>query len=147
MIPLLVTVFAFAAVAYITKSRTYGVLAFSALANVYIDHFTHADDQYLMVTYSSIEFFTGLAILYYGDIHKLYQTSVLTLMLLAHFLMEYSLVYDKIAVIESGAYIYTISGLIIAQLIGAGRGLNYTHSPYRPYHHRVEDSHTGLFNH
>lgn len=147
MIPLWVTVFAFAAVAYITKSRTYGVLAFSALANVYIDHFTHADDQYLMVTYSSIEFFTGLAVLYYGDIHKLYQTSILTMMLMAHFFMEYSLVYDRIAFIESGIYIYTISGLIIAQLIGAGRGLNYTHSPYRPYPDRFKDNHFGIFNH
>ena len=147
MIPLWITVFAFAAVAYITKSRTYGVLAFSALANVYIDHFTHADDQYLMVTYSSIEFFTALAVLYYGDIHKFYQTSILTLMLLAHFFMEYALVYDKIEIIESSIYINTISGLIIAQLIGAGRGLNYSNSPYRPYHHSFKNNHTGLFNH
>lgn len=147
MIPLWVTVFAFTAVAYITKSRTYAVLAFSALVNVYIDHFTHADDLYLMVTYSSIEFFTGLAVLYYGDIHKFYQTSMLTLMLMSHFVMEYALVYDKIAYIESGIYIYIMSGLIIAQLIGAGRGLDNSYSPYRPYPDRVENSHFSFFNH
>jgi len=147
MIPLWVTVFAFLAVAYITKSRTYGVLAFSALVNVYIDHFTHSDDPYLMVVYSSIEFFTGLAVLYYGDIHKLFQTSVLTLLMAVHFTMEYALVYDKIAFIESNAYVYIISGLIIAQLIGAGRGLDNSYSPHRPNPNRFKNRHFGLFNH
>jgi len=147
MIPLWVTVFAFLAVTYITKSKTYGILAFSALANAYIDHFTHADDQYLMVTYSTIEFFTALGVLYFGDFHKLYQTSMLTLMLIAHFIMEYALVYDKIAFIESGAYTYIISGLIIAQLIGAGRGMDNYYSPHRPNPHRLKVDSFGMFNH
>lgn len=124
MIPLWVTVFAFAAVAYITKSRTYAILAFSALVNVYIDHFTHADDPYLMVTYSTIEFCTAIGVIYFGDIHKLYQSSMLALFLCAHFMMEFALVYDFTAIIYSNIYINTISILILAQLIGAGRGLD-----------------------
>lgn len=143
MIPLWLTVFAFCTAAYLTNSRTYTVLALSSIANLYIDHFTSADDLYLMVVYSSIEFFTGLAVLYFGDIHKLYQTSMLTLFLIVHFTMECALVYDKVEYIESGIYIYLISGLIIAQLIGAGRGLNKI-SPlsWSDYHRRT----TGLFN-
>src|SRR5512146_3196290 len=99
MIPLWATVFAFAAVAYITKSRTYVVLAISSLVNVYVDHFTHPDDQYLLVTYSTIEFCTALAVIYYGDIHKLYQSTMLALFLMAHFIMEMALVYDFTAII------------------------------------------------
>jgi hypothetical protein len=61
--------------------------------------------------------------------------------------MEYALVYDKIAVIESGVYTYIISGLIIAQLIGAGRGLDNAYSQYRTYPDRCKNNHFGLFNH
>ena len=147
MIPIWVTAFAFLAVGYLTKSRTYWVLAFSAFVNIYIDNFTHADDRYLIVTYSAIEFFTALGILYYGDIHTLYQTTALTLMVANHFAMEYALVYDKIAYIESGIYIHIISGLIIAQLIGAGRGLDNITNPYRPNPDRFKNNHFGLFNH
>jgi hypothetical protein len=124
MIPLWITVFAFASVAYITGARTYKILAFSALVNVYIDTYTSPDDQYLMVVYSSIEFFTALGILYYGDIHKLFQTVILALMLLTHYTMEYALAFDKVEFIDSGAYTYIISALIVSQLIGAGRGLD-----------------------
>lgn len=147
MIPLFITVLAFAAVAYITKSRTYWILAFSALANVYIDHFTHADDENLMVVYSSIEFFTGLAVLHYGDIHKFYQTSMLALLLVVHFTMEYALVYDKVAYIESGIYIYIVSTLIILQLMGAGRGLDKLNSLSRSNSHRFKDNNFSIFNH
>lgn len=147
MIPLWITVFAFAVIAYITKSRTYGILALSALANVYIDHFTHADDQYLMITYSSIEFFTGIGVLYYGDIQKLYQTSILTLLLITHFTMEYALVYDKVIYIESGIYIYIISGLIVLQMIGAGRGLDKYNSLSGSNHHWRKNNHSRVFDH
>src|SRR5574343_857575 len=113
MIPLWVTVFAFAAVAYLIQSRTYWVLAVSALVNIYIDQFTNAADPYLMVTYSSIEFCTGMAVIYFGDIHKLYQSIMLSLFLMAHFIMEFALVYDISSIITSNAYTYTISLLIL----------------------------------
>lgn len=124
MIPLWIIVVAFSILAYITKSRTYMILAFSALVNVYVDTFTSADDQYLMVTYASIEFFTALAILYFGDVHKIFQSIILTLMLCNHYVMEFALTIDNVSYIESDIYSYIITLLIILQLIGAGRGMD-----------------------
>ena len=140
MIPLWLSVFAFCIAGYLTNSRTYSLLALASIANLYIDNFTSADDSYLMVVYSSIDFLTALAVLHLGDIHRFYQSIILGLALIVNFVMEYALVYDKVEYIESGIYIYIISGLIIAQLIGAGRGLNSisTSAYYR--------SPTNLFN-
>lgn len=124
MIPLIGTALAFCAVAYITTSRTYAVLALSSIVNLYIDQFTRADDHYLMVVYSAIEFGTAWAILVFGDKHKIYQSTVLLAMLITHFCMEAALEYDNAWIIESGIYTYTITGLIIAQLMGAGYGVD-----------------------
>jgi len=135
MIPVWITAFAFCFVAYLTGSRTYIVLALSSLANVYINHFTRSDDLYLMVTYSSIEFFTCLAVLHFGDWHKLYQSTILFMMLTLHFSMEAALVYDFAEFIESGIYTYIMMGLIIAQLIGASRGTDKFTTLYQPYSH------------
>lgn len=145
MIPIWITALAFCSVAYLTKSRTYVVLALSSIINIYIDHFTRSDDLYLMVTYSSIEFFTCLAVIYYGDSHKVYQSILLFLMLCLHFIMEIALDYDYAPFIESGIYTYTMSGLIIAQLIGAGRGMDRT--SYWPDSDRRETHYLVLFNH
>ena len=145
MIPIWLTALAFLSVAYLTKSRTYAVLALSSIFNIYIDHFTRSDDLYLMVTYSSIEFFTCLAVLYYGDSHKIYQSVILFMMLCLHFIMEVALDYDYSSFIESGLYTYTMSGLIIAQLIGAGRGMDRT--SYWPDSNRRETHYLVLFNH
>lgn len=147
MIPLWGTFFAFAALAYITKSRTYLILAFSALVNVYIDVFTSSEDQYLMLIYSMIEFITALGVLYYGDIHKLYQTTILTMFLMTHFSMEFALIIDNVEFIESNIYTNVISSLIVLQLIGAGRGLDkLTSLPWSCYH-RFKNYHLNIFNH
>lgn len=133
MIPLWETVFAFALVAYITKFKTYWILTVSALANVYIDQFTRPDDPYLMVTYSSIEFVTCILIIKFGDSNKLYQSIMLFLMLCLHFTMEAALVFDYGVFINSEIYVYAMSGLIVLQLIGDGRGMDklpWT-NPYR----------------
>lgn len=135
MIPVWLTAIAFCFVAYLTSSRTYLVLALSAIVNCYIDHFTRSDDLYLMVTYSSIEFFTCLGVLYFGDIHKLYQSIILFFMLSLHFVMEAALVYDLVSFIESGFYTYIMMGLIIAQLIGASRGTEQLITLYRSDNH------------
>ena len=124
MIPLWITAFAFCSVAYFTGSRTYIVLALSSIVNIYIDHFTSDTDRFLMVTYSAIEFFTCLSILHFGNCHKIYQSTLLFLMLILHFVMEVALVNDYAWFIESEIYSYLMSGLIIAQLIGAGRGMD-----------------------
>lgn len=144
MIPLWITAMAFCAVAYLTNSRTYAVLALSAIVNIYIDHFTLETDQYLMVTYSLIEFFTCLAVFHFGDVHKLYQSIMLALMLVLHFTMEAALVFDYVDFIESGIYTYVMSGLIIAQLIGAGRGMDTL--PWTDSYRR-ETHYPNLFNH
>ena len=145
MIPIWITALAFLSVAYLTRSRTYAVLALSSIFNIYVDHFTRSDDLYLMVTYSSIEFFTCLAILYYGDSHKIYQSIILFMMLCLHFVMEIALDYDYVPFIESGIYTYTMSGLIIAQLIGAGRGMDRT--SYWPDSDRRETRYSFISNH
>jgi len=147
MIPLWITIFAFCTAAYFTKSLTYAILAFSSIVNLYIDNFTRADDLYLMLTYSSIEFFTCLAVLFYGDIHKIYQSVILTLMLLLHFTMEYALEYDYIGFIESGVYVYAMSGLIIMQLLGASHGMDRIATKSRPSNNLGKNNHSGLFNH
>lgn len=144
MIPLLITVMAFCAVAYLTKSITYSILALAYSFNAYLDNFTRADDPSLMVIYSSIDFVTCLAIMYLGDIHKLYQSSLLFAMLALHFAMEAALVYDYVPFIESGIYTYTMTGLIIAQLMGASRG---TDKLYWPDSYRLKAHRFSLLNH
>lgn len=124
MIPLWITIVAFCTAACLTKSTTYAILAFSSIVNLYIDNFTQADDLYLMLTYSSIEFFTAMAVLFYGDIHKIYQSIILTAMVALHFTMETTLEYDYAEFIDSGAYVYIMSGLIIMQLLGAAHGMD-----------------------
>jgi hypothetical protein len=147
MIPFWLTILAFCFVAYLTRSRTYSILAFSAICNLYIDNFTHADDQYLMVTYASIEFFTAFCVLVFGDIHKLYQSSVLALMLLLHFTMEAALVVDDVWFIESGIYTYGMSLLIIVQLMGAGRGTKELTTLHQPWYNRLSIRLPDLQNH
>lgn len=144
MIPLLITVIAFCAVAHLTKSITYSILALAYSFNAYLDNFTRADDSSLMVIYSSLDFATCLAIMYFGDIHKLYQSALLFAMLALHFAMEAALVYDYVPFIESGIYTYTMTGLIIAQLMGASRGMDklYWTDTYRLKAHRFS-----LLNH
>ena len=144
MIPIWITAFAFCSVAYLTKSRTYTILALSSIANIYIDHFTSETDLYLMVVYSAIEFFTCLAVIFYGDFHKLYQSVLLFMMLCMHFIMESALTIDSVLFIESQIYTYAMSGLIIAQLMGVGRGMDKIHWTDS---YRRKDNRIAFFNH
>jgi len=143
MIPLWLTALAFCSIAFLTGARTYAVLAIASMVNIYVDNFTSSTDQYLMVTYSSMEFFTCLAVLYFGDVHKLYQSVILFLMTVLHFVMEAALVFDNVFFIESGIYTYTMSALIILQLWGAGRGLDKIH---RSCHNRGKVNRVALFD-
>ena len=147
MIPLFLTVFAFCVMAYLIRSRTYSILAFSAICNLYIDHFTHADDQYLMVTYASIEFFTAFGVLIFGDIHKLYQSSVLAVMLSLHLVGQTSKILDNYYLFESGIYTYGMSLLIIVSLMGAGRGTDKLTTLYQPWDNRLPVNLSHLQNH
>jgi hypothetical protein len=100
-----------------------------------------------MVTYASIEFFTSFGILLFGDIHKLYQSSVLALMLCLHLIMEAALVVDNVWFIESGIYTYGMSLLIIASLMGAGRGTKELTTLYQPWDNRLPIHLPNLQNH
>jgi hypothetical protein len=97
-----------------------------------------------MAVYSSIEFFTCLAVIFWGDCHKLYQSSLLFMMLCLHFAMEAALTFDSVWFIESEIYTYAMSGLIIAQLIGASRGMDKIS---RPDSHRRKNNHPTFFHH
>jgi len=132
MIPLWINVFAFYAIAFLTKSRTYSVLAFSALCNLVIDHYTSADSQWLMLVYSEIEFFTAVFVLKYGDSQKIYQSIILTLMLMLHFTGQLFIIADDYTFFENGTYTYVMSMLIIFQLLGAGCGTDKLNTLHRP---------------
>jgi len=132
MIPLWINVFAFYAIAFITKSRTFSILAFSALANLAIDRYTSSDSQWLMLIYSEIEFFTAIFVLKYGDIQKIYQSIMLAFMLTLHFTGQLFIVMDDYYIFESGIYTYTMSMLIIFQLLGAGCGTDKLNTLHRP---------------
>jgi hypothetical protein len=132
MIPLWINVFAFYALAFITKSRTFAILAFSAVINLAIDRYTSADSTWLMLVYSEIEFFTAIFILKYGDIQIAYQSILLSLMLVLHFFGQFAIINDNYYMFESGIYTFMMSILIIFQLLGAGCGtdkLNILHRP------------------
>jgi len=132
MIPLWINVFAFYALAFILKSRTYSILAFSAIANLAIDHYTTADSPWLMMVYSDIELVTALLVLKYGDIQKIYQSILLALMLALHFTGQLFIVIDDYYLFESGIYTYVMSLLIIFQLLGAGCGTDKLNTLHRP---------------
>lgn len=147
MIPLWGTFFAFCVIALITHSRTYFVLAVSALVNLVVDDYTSTDDAYLVLVYSTIDFFTCLFVLFFGDFHKIYQSSMIVLMLFLHYTMEAALSLDNVEFIESGIYTYAMTFLIIMQLIGAGCGMDKHKTLSWSDYHRNKDSNLSLFNH
>ena len=147
MIPLWINVFAFYALAFITKSRTFAILAFSAIANLAIDHYTSADSQWLMLVYAEIEFFTAIFILKYGDIQVAYQSILLALMLTLHFSGQFAIVSDNYYMFESGIYTFMMSMLIIFQLLGAGCGTNKFNTLPRPNPNRWKTRFPYLSNH
>lgn len=110
---------AFTVCALIKRKHTYYILAFMSIVNAVLDHWTRADDIYLLVYYSTLDFICFTAILAFGDIHKLRQLSLLAFMVLAHWLMEIALDFDIIPLIESNSYVVTITILTLSQLAGA----------------------------
>jgi len=148
MIPLELTLLVFFVLGVILKSRTYFILAVFAWINIYADKFTSSEDIYLMLTYASIDFSCALAIIYLGDIQKLYQTSMLAMMVLAHSFMELSLINDSVWIIESNLYINVIMVLLVMQMLGGIYGrdrisktlLRHSHNPFAT-------NSFGLFNH
>lgn len=131
MIPLEMTLLIFFVIGLIRKSKTFYVLAIFAWLNIYIYPKTTADDLYLMLTYTTVDFFAALAILHFGDIQKLYQTSILALTIVMHLLMEMALIEDWAGFIESGIYIHTITALLILQMLGGSYGINRLSNPLR----------------
>jgi hypothetical protein len=143
--PILVFI-AFFILAVLTRTKTYFILATCAYLNFIVDKFTSENDLYLMVIYSAIDFITCVTILVFGDILKVYQGTILLLMIFAHFLMEMALVHDNVYLIESDIYVYTVSVLIILQMIGARYGVdNNNPLPWRNYHN-YKINNLGLFN-
>jgi len=129
MIPLEITLLAFFVIGLLMKSRTYFILAIFAWINIYVDKFTTSHDLYLMLTYSSIDFLAALSILFFGDIHKIYQSVLLTLMVFSHFLMEIALVNDYSFFIESNVYTNTITLLLLSQMMGVFYGVTRIYNP------------------
>lgn len=131
MIPLEATLLIFFAMGLMRKSKTFYVLALFAWFNIYIYPKTTADDLYLMLTYTTVDFFAALVVLHFGDIQKFYQTSLLALMILAHLIMEAALIQDWVGFIESGVYIHTITALLILQMLGGFYGTDRIFNPLR----------------
>ena len=143
--PILVFI-AFFILALITRTRTYFILAICAYLNFVVDKFTSENDLYLMVIYSAIDFITCVTILVFGDILKVYQGTILLLMIFAHFMMEIALVNDNVFLIESDIYVYTVSLLIILQMIGARYGVDNNNSLSWRNHHSYKINNFGFFN-
>lgn len=131
MIPLEVTLLIFFVIGLVRKSKTFFILSVFAWLNIYIYPKTSADDLYLMLTYTTVDFCAALAVLYYGDIQKLYQTTILSLMILTHCVMELALVVDVVWFIESSIYINTITALLILQMLGGIYGIHRLSNPLR----------------
>lgn len=122
MIPAIIQFAAFFALAMMIRSRTYTLLAVFSLVNLASDQFTHPDDLYLMVTYSLIDYATIMALLAFGDIHKMRQVIILAAMITLHALLEYDQLFGTNIVFDW--YIYGVSALILAQLAGARGDIN-----------------------
>ena len=131
MIPVELTFVVFSLLAIFTSSRTYFILALFSLLNVYLFQYTSETDIHLLDTYSTIDFAAGVAIILFGDIHRVYQSFFLALMILCHALMEQALQIDFYYNISVALYENLIAAFLIAQMMGAFRGTNYLHSPRR----------------
>lgn len=148
MIPLEVTLLIFFVIGLVRKSKTFFILAVFAWLNIYIYPKTSADDLYLMLTYTTVDFCAALVILHFGDIHKLYQTSMLALMILAHCVMEFALITDWVGFIESDIYIHTITALLILQMLWGIYGIDRLHNPiHRSDFNPWQAGNFGLPNH
>lgn len=129
MIPIEITFIAFLFLAAITASRTYFILATFSLINIYIYPYTSSEDINLLDIYATIDFFACVAVLLFGDIHKIYQSVILALMVLCHGMMEQALYFDFYYDATSNIYESMIAALLIAQMMGVFRGTDYLSNP------------------
>lgn len=129
MIPIELTFFAFLLLAIFTSARTYFILALFSLLNVLVAPYTSATDPHLLDVYSSIDFAAGVAVLLFGDIHKIYQATFLSLMILCHAMMEHALQVDFYYYNSVVIYENLIALFLLAQMMGVFRGTNYLHRP------------------
>jgi len=111
--------------------------------NYATNFFTRADDQYLMTIYASIDFFTALTIVFFGDRHVLYQLSLLATMIAFHGMLELDQILGTSVIFDW--YVYSISAIVLAQIAGARSGMDRgvlrlsldrfeINHPYRSYH-------------
>ena len=128
MIPIEVTFLAFLALAIITSSKTYFILAAFSFLNIYVYPHTSSEDINLLDIYATIDFFACLAVLLFGDIHRIYQSIILAIMVLCHGMMEQSLYFDFYYDATSTIYESVIAALLIAQMMGVFRGTDYLHN-------------------
>lgn len=120
MIPPLIVFVAFLVLAFIVGGRTYTILAAAAFVNLIVDQFTSATDSGLMVVYALMDFVTAVTILWIGDRHQIYQSTLICVMICYHLLLEVDQVFGTNVVFDW--YEYAISVIILAQLLGARYG-------------------------
>lgn len=130
MIPIEVTFFMFFILALFTESKTYFILATFSLLNVYVYPYTSPDNPNLLDIYASIDFFACIAVLLFGDIHKIYQSFILAIMVFCHGLMEQALNFDFYYDVTSQFYEGTIVLLLIAQMMGVFYGIDNVPNPH-----------------
>lgn len=105
-------------VAYLlNKNITYLILLVAAALNIIIYPFT---SEYSVVIEASLDTFTLLAILFIGDKHKLYQSSLLFFALLCH--LQFELDQANTTDLIFSHYATVFIGITIMQLLGAVYG-------------------------
>lgn len=124
MIPVQIAFAIFLLLSVVSKSRTFFILTIAYFLNAIVDVFTSADDAYLMLLYTSMDCFSAIAILYFGDIQKTYHAIIFEMMIFCHLLMELALVNNYVEFIESDLYVNTIMFLVLCQILGADHGIN-----------------------
>lgn len=101
----------------------------AALVNLAVDQFTTASDSHLMVVYATMDFSTAMAILWFGDKHRIYQSCLLGIMIFYHMLLEVDQIFGTSIIFDW--YEYAISVIILAQLLGAHRGADRHRAIFR----------------
>lgn len=129
MIPPLIVFAAFGVLAAMVGGRTYTILAVAAFGNLIVDQFTSASDLHLMVVYSVMDFVTAATILWLGDRHQIYQSTLICVMICYHMLLEMDQVFGTNVVFDW--YEYAISFVILAQLLGARYGADRHRAIFR----------------
>lgn len=100
------------------RSRTYFILLYASLLNMMIYPFT---SEYSVVLESSLDVTILLALLLFGDKHRLYQAGLLLIALIFHFRFELDQTYGTDLILSN--YGAVITGITIMQLLGVSHGI------------------------